>query len=59
MKIYCDEHDSFYDSNTNKWLENRCSDPECRFCPKRPVQHLKDCECHYTCHLETTDKLEE
>lgn len=32
-------YDSFYDPETNEWLEGKCSDPECTFCKDRPEKH--------------------
>lgn len=36
-KAYRDEtHDAYYCPVGMVWLEERCSDPKCRFCRKRP-----------------------
>jgi len=33
---YSEEYDSYYCRECNVWLESRCNDPECEFCPSRP-----------------------
>ena len=38
---YSDEFDTFYCDNCNLWLEERCVDPLCDVCPKRPIRPLK------------------
>ena len=35
-KEYSEKYDSYYDPETGKWLELKCSDPECEYCSKRP-----------------------
>lgn len=36
MKLYSEEFDAEYDTETNKWLESVCSDPYCNYCKNRP-----------------------
>lgn len=36
MKQYSEEFDAYYDDETNEWLEDKCDDPECEYCPNRP-----------------------
>jgi hypothetical protein len=40
MLIYHEEHDSLFCPECNRWLENKCSDPSCGFCPSRPERPL-------------------
>lgn len=35
-KQYSDEFDAYYDDETNEWLESKCDDPTCEYCPNRP-----------------------
>lgn len=34
-------HDAYYCVPCNKWLEPKCKDPACNFCPTRPRKPLK------------------
>lgn len=36
MKKYSDEYDAYYCELCNKWTEDKCDDPTCEFCTKRP-----------------------
>ncbi|WP_456278493.1 hypothetical protein [Bacillus sp. AK128] len=38
--IYSDEFDAYFCPNCNEWIESKCSDPTCFYCPKRPDQPL-------------------
>jgi hypothetical protein len=33
---YNEKYDSYYNSKTNEWLEQTCSDAECEYCKDRP-----------------------
>ena len=37
IKQYSDKYDAYYCNACNIWLEDKCDDPECEFCPKRPI----------------------
>ena len=39
---YSAEYDAYYNQVTNEWIESKCDDPACEFCPSRPAQPLKD-----------------
>lgn len=30
------KYDSYYCSLCNEWLDPKCEDPDCSYCPKRP-----------------------
>jgi len=34
--IYSRKYDSYYQASTGKWVEKKCSDPNCEFCKDRP-----------------------
>lgn len=36
MKQYSEEFDAYYDDVTMEWLESKCDDPDCVYCPVRP-----------------------
>lgn len=36
MKNYSEKYDSYYDDETDEWLEGTCSDPTCEYCAERP-----------------------
>lgn len=38
---YNENFDAYYCDNCNIWLEAKCTDPECRYCPKRPENPIK------------------
>ena len=31
-----EQYDAYYYPDTNEWIEDKCSDPECEFCKGRP-----------------------
>lgn len=33
---YSNKYDAYYCELCNIWLEEKCSDPECQYCPTRP-----------------------
>ena len=33
---YSEEYDSFYCPDCNRWLDEKCADPNCEFCSVRP-----------------------
>ena len=35
-RSYNETYDTYYCESCNKWLEEKCSDPECEFCLTRP-----------------------
>lgn len=35
-KQYSNKYDAYFCELCNKWLEEKCSDPDCEFCTKRP-----------------------
>lgn len=37
---YSMEYDSYYEPDTGKWVEDKCSDPECEFCANRPAKAI-------------------
>jgi hypothetical protein len=37
-KQYSELYDAYYCPECNIWLESKCDDPECDYCPKRPDQ---------------------
>jgi hypothetical protein len=39
--VYSEEYDAYYNQATNEWIESKCDDPACEFCPARPAQPLK------------------
>ncbi len=36
MKRYNERFDAYYETDTNEWLEAKCSDSECDYCSGRP-----------------------
>ena len=36
-KDYSEEYDAYFCGTCNKWLEDKCNDPECEYCPARPA----------------------
>ena len=36
IKKYSAEHDAYYCSYCNVWLEHKCKDKKCQFCKDRP-----------------------
>lgn len=41
-KLYSEEYDAYYCKLCNKWLEDKCDDPTCEYCPGRPEQPIQD-----------------
>jgi hypothetical protein len=41
-QIYFDKYDAYFCPKCNLWLENKCGDPDCYYCPKRPDRPLKN-----------------
>ena len=37
---YYDHYDAIFCPECNAWLESRCNDPQCSYCPNRPAQPL-------------------
>ena len=35
-KKFSDQYDAYYCASCNEWLESKCDDPECEYCPNRP-----------------------
>jgi hypothetical protein len=35
-KKYSDQYDAYYCLSCNEWLESKCDDPDCEYCPTRP-----------------------
>lgn len=33
---YSNQYDAYYCELCNEWLESKCDDQECEFCPPRP-----------------------
>ena len=40
IRIYYEDYDDYFCPKCNKWLESKCSDPKCEYCPKRPIKPL-------------------
>jgi hypothetical protein len=40
LRVYHEKHDAYFCPQCNRWLEGRCSDPTCGYCPERPVTPL-------------------
>ena len=40
-KRYNRIYDCYYCQYCNAWLEEKCTDSQCQFCPKRPEKPLK------------------
>jgi len=38
--LYSERYDAYYCSFCNEWLDPKCIDPECFFCPNRPDRPL-------------------
>lgn len=45
LPIYCEVFDAIFETDTNRWLEKKCSNPDCCYCSKRPEVHPNDCKC--------------
>jgi hypothetical protein len=37
MKQYSEQYDAYFDDRTNEWLESKCDDATCTYCPNRPI----------------------
>jgi hypothetical protein len=35
-KSYSQEYDAYYCKSCDKWLEDKCDDPNCEYCTTRP-----------------------
>jgi hypothetical protein len=33
---YSEKYDAYFCPTCDEWLESKCSDPECIYCPQRP-----------------------
>lgn len=38
---YSEEYDTYYNEETNEWIEDKCDDPNCEFCINRPDKPLE------------------
>lgn len=38
--LYYDDFDTYFCPKCNSWIELNCSDPQCKYCPNRPVKPL-------------------
>ncbi|MFJ7737648.1 hypothetical protein ACIQ2D_15140 [Lysinibacillus sp. NPDC097287] len=38
--VYYDDFDTYFCPTCNSWLEAKCSDPDCYYCPNRPETPL-------------------
>lgn len=38
--VYYDEFDTYFCPECNRWMESKCNDPECAYCPNRPETPL-------------------
>ncbi|MEC1177517.1 hypothetical protein P9B03_03390 [Metasolibacillus meyeri] len=41
-KIRDDKYDAYFCATCNKWLEEKCSDPDCYYCPQRPDKPIPE-----------------
>lgn len=39
---YSEEYDAEYSPVRNEWLDSKCDDPECEYCPNRPSRPLTE-----------------
>lgn len=39
--VYSEEYDTYYNEETNEWVEDKCDDPTCEFCINRPDKPLE------------------
>jgi hypothetical protein len=35
-KQYSEKYDTYFCGECNKWLEEKCTDPDCQYCTTRP-----------------------
>jgi hypothetical protein len=48
MRKHCEKFDVIYDTETGKYLEHGCNDPDCEYCAKRPENLKEACKgCHH------------
>jgi hypothetical protein len=40
IRDYSEKYDAYFCSKCNSWLEKKCSDPNCYYCPNRPERPL-------------------
>ncbi|SES44419.1 hypothetical protein [Psychrobacillus sp. OK032] len=38
--VYYDDFDTYFCPKCNSWIESKCSDPNCKYCPNRPEKPL-------------------
>lgn len=38
--VYYEEFDAYFCPKCNNWTESKCSDPNCKYCPNRPLNPL-------------------
>lgn len=38
--VYYDNFDTYFCPKCNSWIESKCSDPSCKYCPNRPEKPL-------------------
>lgn len=41
-KQYSEQYDAYYCAECNVWLEDKCDDVDCEFCPGRPDHPVND-----------------
>ena len=41
---YSEQWDADYSPLRNEWLDSKCDDPECEYCPNRPDRPLTEME---------------
>jgi len=39
--VYSEKYDTYYNEETNEWVEDKCDDPTCEFCINRPDKPLE------------------
>ena len=39
---YSEQYDAYYSDTHNEWLDSKCDDPECEYCPNRPERPLTE-----------------
>ncbi|WP_042473598.1 hypothetical protein [Bacillus ndiopicus] len=42
QKIRNDQYDAYFCPSCNTWLEEKCSDPYCHYCPQRPDKPIPE-----------------
>lgn len=38
--VYYDDFDTYFCPKCNNWIESKCSDPNCKYCPNRTEKPL-------------------